>query len=419
MTLRRHPERTAWIVLSLSFAVFCLLVYLVPASLQWYVENAAANHSLTLAGSSTVYVQRPGRASLEANLTEIPVGSLIATETNAQATLTFLSSDKRETLASLSIYGDTQVSIARAESPRFSAWSTQPHRITLILTKGRLRVLSAGEGARAVEITVTSAPDATTRITAAGANASVESTFVGTTVTVREGQATVTARGQSLTLEKDQRAEVAQGAAPAGPLPVERNLIRDGEFQEPPGVTWRVDARPPADPNESPGEVQPVTIGGRRAMKFQRRGENWGQVGLEQDLNQDVRDFKSLRLLVDVFLSFQDLSNCGSQGTECPVMVKLRYLDTAGFEKEWLQGFYYKYDANPVFGYTFCAPCSPRYADHLRVEQNQWRTFESDNLLEAMRVAGSPAALLKSVSLYASGHTFDSSVAQVQLLASD
>lgn len=417
--MRRHPERTAWIVLGGAFAAFCLLAYLVPAGLKWAVETAAANHTLVLTGSNTVYVQRPGRASLEANLTDIPVGSLIATEADAQATLNFISPDGGETLASLSIYGDTQLTVTAADSPRFGTWSVRPHLIRLILTKGRLRVFSAGDVGRPVEITITSAPEATTQITVAGANASVESTFVGTTVAVREGWAMVTAQGQSLTLEKDQRAEVALGAAPAGPLPVERDLIRDGEFGEPPGVNWRVDARPPANPNESPGEVQPVIIGGRRAMKFQRLGQDWGQVGLEQDLNQDVRDFTSLRLVLDVFLSYQDLSNCGSQGTECPVIVKLRYLDPGGLEKEWLQGFYYKYDANPVFGYTFCAPCSPRYGDHLRVDQNQWRTYESDNLLAAARNAGASMARLKSISLYGSGHTFDSSVAQVQLLASD
>jgi hypothetical protein len=148
-------------------------------------------------------------------------------------------------------------------------------------------------------------------------------------------------------------------------------------------------------------------------------GSNWGQVGLVQELNQDVRDFTSLRLLLDVYLAYQDLKNCGSQGTECPVMAKIRYVDVNGGEREWLQGFYFDYDPNPVFGYTFCAPCSPRYSDHWRVQQNQWQTYESGNLLEILGAAEVPAALIKNISVYGSGHTFDSNVAQIQLLASD
>ncbi len=417
--MRRHPERTAWIVLTVAFTLFCLSAGLVPAGLRWFVTTAASNASITLTRSNTVYVQRPGRASLEANLTDIPIGSSVSTETNAQANLTFLSADKRETIAALTVYGDTQVVIERADSPRFAAWSPEPHRIILRLIKGRLRVFSAGEAGRAIQVQITSAPDTLTQVEVRGANASVDSSFVRTTVTVREGQARVSAQNQFLILDKDQRAEVALGQPPAGPLPVERDLIQDGEFREELGSVWRLDARPPADPVEEAGRVTPVTLGGRRAVNYQRLGRNWGQVGLTQDLNQDVRDFTSLRLQLDIYLAYQDLSNCGSQGTECPVMVKLKYVDNNGVEREWLQGFYYKYDDNPVFGYTFCAPCSPRYGDHLRVEQNQWRTFESDNLLEAMRAANAPAAVLKSIAVYGSGHTFDSNVAQVQLLASE
>lgn len=417
--MRRNPERTAWIVLAGAFVTFCLLLGLVPFGTRWLLDTATSSNVITLTRSNTVYVQRPGRASLEANLTDIPVGSSISTESNAQANLIFLSPDKRETLASLTIYGDTQVTVGRAESPRFAAWSSAPHRIELILTKGRLRVFSVADGGRTVAIQITSTSEAVTQIETSGANASVEASFVRTTVTVREGQALVAAQGQNLVLLKDQRAEVAAGATPVGPLPVERDLIQDGEFREPVGQLWQVDARPPADPAEEMGRVTPVTLDGRRAVNFQRLGQNWGQVGLVQDLNQDVRDFKSLRLQLDVYLSYQDLSNCGSQGTECPVMVKLKYVDAAGVEREWLQGFYYKYDANPVFGYTFCAPCSPRYGDHLRVEQNQWRTYESDNLLEALRAANAGAVVVKSIAIYGSGHTFDSNVAQVQLLASE
>lgn len=420
--MRHNPERTAWIVLWAAFLTFCLLVYLIPTGIQWVLQNTTTDQAITLATSGTVAVQRPGRASPEVNLTDIPVGSLISTQTNAQASLTFLSPDKRGAVASVQIYGDTQVFVERAESPRFGEWSSRPYRITLNITTGRIRVFSAGEASRDVRIEITSAPDAVTMIESLGANASVDATLVQTTVTVREGQASVAAQGQVLALTSDQRADVVANAPPRGPLPVERNLIRDGDFREKIGVAWQTDIRQPAIPTENPGLISPVTIGGRRAVNFLRLGTNWAQAGLVQNLNQDVRDFKLLKLQLDVYLAYQDVGNCGVQGTECPVMVKLRYEDFNRVEREWLQGFYYRADppsAGPLAGLTFCAPCSPRYGDHLQYQQNQWQTYESGNLLELFRANEQPAAVIKSISVYGSGHTFDSNVAQIQLLASD
>lgn len=416
--MRRNPERTAWAVLTAALLVFCLLLYLIPAGAGWLAQNAAVEQAITLARSNTVYVQRPGRTTLEANLTDVPVGSFISTEPNAEASLTF-TNRRGETIAALDIFGDSQLRVVRAESPRFEQWSTAPHRIELDLTKGRLRLFTVADGGRDLEIHILSAPGAATRVRERGANVSVEASFVQTTVTVREGRADVAALGQTLTLTPDQRAEVGLDSPPAGPLSVERDLIRDGDFAADLGAVWQKDIFKPVIAAESPGLVAKTTLAGRPAVNFSRLGGNWGQAGLIQEINADVRGFSSLRLQLDVFLAFQSLNNCGSQGTECPVMVKVKYVDVSGAEREWLQGFYYQFNADPNFGLTFCGPCSPRYADHLLVEQNQWKPYESGNLLELWRAAGVPATVVKSIALYASGHSFDSNVAQVQLLVSD
>jgi hypothetical protein len=388
---------------------------------QWALENTTSSQAITLVGSSGVTVQRPGRTAPELNLTDIPVGSLISTPTNAQASLTFLSSGSRESVASIDLYGETQIEIRRAESPRFGDFSTRANTLVLVLTRGRMRVLTTSGGSRAVHIEVVSPPEVTTLIAERGVNASVVADFVSTSVTVREGQAAVQAQGQWLTLSKDQRAAVGPGdATPNGPLPVERNLIRDGDFQEELGTHWQKDIKVPAIATEPEGLVQIDTATGRRSTKFTRVGQSWGQVGLVQQLNEDVRGFSSLRLQLDVYLTYQDVGNCGAYGTECPLMVQIVYDDVNRVEHEWLQGFYYKADPpnNPLSGLTYCATCSRRF-NHLQIAQNQWRTYESDDLLEAFREGSVPAAVIKRINLYASGHTFESSVAQIQLLASD
>jgi hypothetical protein len=273
---------------------------------------------------------------------------------------------------------------------------------------------------RAIRIEILSAPGIVTRLDAPGSNASVEAGPTASNITVRDGEASVTGNGQTITLIRDQRAESFEPGELNGPLPAERNLIVNGDFRDSLSTGWAADIRPPADAAESTGTVGVVASTGQRAVNFARAGNNWGQVGITQEINQDVRDFKSLRLHLAVLLLRQDLFNCGQQGTECPLMVRILYNDAAGSEREWLQGFYYNFNADPSFGPTTCAPCRPPRSDHQRVAQNQWTVYDSsENLLELFQQGGAAPVTIKSIALYASGHTFNSLVTEVQLLAAE
>ena len=154
-------------------------------------------------------------------------------------------------------------------------------------------------------------------------------------------------------------------------------------------------------------------------IHFYRQGIdlNWGKVGISQNINQDVRDFKTLRLQLDVLVTHQDLFNCGEQGSECPVMVKIVYLDTLGRQQTWLRGFYY--NASPTIGLTKCPQCDAVRSGHQPVPQNEWQTIETENLVDLLRDAQAPTATIKSITIYASGHAFDSAVTEVQLLGSE
>jgi hypothetical protein len=222
-----------------------------------------------------------------------------------------------------------------------------------------------------------------------------------------------------VTLAKDQRAQVVAAAAPVGPLPAERNLIVNGNFSTPLDGEWVIEARPPVDPAEEPGQVSLSVIGGRRTANFVRAGRNWGQVNLVQTLDRDVRGYSSLRLHMDLLIDNQDLRNCGIQGTECPLMAKINYVDIYGNSQEWVQGFFYNYDPNPDFGPTFCVTCAPRQWPHQQWPARQWKVYDSENLLDVWSEAGIPAAVIKSVTFLASGHTFNSFITDIQLLAAE
>jgi hypothetical protein len=413
--LSRNPERTAWTVLLGAFATFVLLLATVLFGGRWWLQNASVSQNINMAvtGNGTVLVTRPGRTAPEANLSNIPVGSEVRTEANAQASLTFMTADGKQVLASVRVFGATVLEVNQADSPRYPT-GVAPHRIDLQVNSGRLQATVGVDVPRQVQLKIESGPDATTVIDQPGGNVSIEAIDPTiTNVTVRDGLAIVSAHGAQVVLGKDQRAQVEPQTAPMGPLPAEQNLVKDGDFSVPFDSIWQVDQQR-VDPNEDPGTVQIETIDGRRTVHINRGGINWAHVGVTQDINRDVQGLTSLRLNLDIRIDNQDLHNCGQFGTECPLMVKITYLDVGGGLREWLQGFYLFYD--PKSGLSYCGTCAIQYK-HLELHFSEWQTYSSDDLLRIFASNGAPAATIKTLTIYGEGHTYESLFTDVQLLA--
>lgn len=379
----------------------------------YWLRHATTNLSVAPVYSGAVQVTRPGGTAPEVNPAAIPVESTIRTDPNVQASLTFAAPNGGSEVANIQIYGGSTVQIVEAASPRFRA-SLRPHHLVLHVTAGRVRAFVGVAADRPVVIEVQSDPGAVAVLEVPGTNAEVEVSPGESMVTVREGQASVSANGETVVVAKDQRSQVLPAAAPGTPVPAERNLIRNGDFGDELDAAWSRDIRPPQDPNESAGTVEPVINGGRRIIRFQRTGINFGQVGIVQNIERDVRGYSTLRLQMDVMIADQDLKNCGQVGSECPLMVRINYVDVYGKPQEWLQGFFYNYDPG-VLG-TICASC-PIQWQHQPWPKGQWQPYASPNLLEIFAAHGTPAATIQSITLYASGHTFTSFVTDVQLLA--
>jgi hypothetical protein len=419
MLLRRNPERTAWVVLWAAFIAFCFLLYFVPVGLGNWATTAQVNQVITINHGGTVFLQRPGFSVQEVPQGNIPVGATLYTIGNAQATLNFAEPGAQRSMATVVVYGDATIIVERAFSPRFAWWSSQPHEIRIRVDKGVVAATNNLEpGARAAHLQIDSVPNVLTTLEVAGSRVRVDATQQQMVVTVREGEATVIAQGETRTLTTDQRVEVSPGLPPSQPLSAERNIIRDGEFQQGEGVQWVRESRGLED---QAGTIAAGEFIGRQAVRFQRTSEDWGEIGLRQDLgNLDVRDFDSLVLQFDLLLRFQstNIYNCGDRGTECPLMVKVKYVDEFGSEREWLQGLYY--NNHPIFGKTFCLECPPpRSESHIQIDAGVWRPYQSENLLALFRAQNVAAAILKSVSVYGAGHSFESYITQVQALVSN
>lgn len=403
MSLKKNPARLAWMILSIAFAVFCVLVMSVPLGIRWYVINATQVHKTSLAAiGGTVGVREPGAdASMAVIATKDDVleRSIITTDAASQAFLEFFEH------STLHLYNETRVIIQKTRSPRFGL-SSKPGAIVLEVTGGRVRIGVAPSMESPLNFQVQT-PHAAVELEEDG-NYSVEVSSEEFHLTVRDGQAKVTAMGKMVELGQGERTTVPIGREPLDPLPAERDLIVNGDFKEPLTVGWEA-YHEQDNPEEVSGKAETLIVGDRQAVRFWRMGKaaGHGETGIVQDINKDVRDFTSLELHISVRLLDQSLSGCGYRSSECPVIVRLEYKDLYGNDNFWTHGFYFK---DPTEGSTIRDNCE-------KIPHYVWYPYESPNLMEEL--GDIKPALITSIRIYASGWDYQSMVSQVQLLAKE
>ncbi|HQA68852.1 MAG TPA: hypothetical protein PK801_11045, partial [Aggregatilineales bacterium] len=112
------------------------------------------------------------------------------------------------------------------------------------------------------------------------------------------------------------------------------------------------------------------------------------------------------------YVDEQSLSTCGQLGSECPMMMRMTYIDEQGVEREYIQGFYAYHDPSLDYPLT-CDSCR---AEHERISLQSWYTFRSGNLLTVLPAEQKPA-IIQQVRFYASGHAYRVYVSEIELLA--
>jgi hypothetical protein len=398
--MNQNRERLAWVILLVSFTLCVGLAVGVPLGARQFLLTATrAQPTLLQPQHGTPGLQRGGRGDLIAlrdPTWDVPAGSLLTTDSVAQALLTFYSpASASEVVATVQVYGNTRLRILSARSPRFGL-SSLPHRVALQVESGRVRITVFPTEERE-----TTAQLQTPHLTAVLTAGSYEARVYGslTEFITREGQAEVTSVGGLSVFLKDAQRTIAQaGSVPLEALPAARNLIVNGDFRQPLEVGWEtyfVEA----------GTVQTTTVAGRPAARFFRDGIGHAEVGIRQLLYYDVRDFTSLVLHLNIMVQGQSLPGCGSAGSECPIIVRIDYQDIYGEDRIWYHGFYSVPKAATDYLYW--------WSDQIPLQT--WTSYDSENLMQS----DAPPALIKSITIYASGHSFDALVTEVELLAQE
>ena len=404
--MRRNPQRLAWTVLLVSLFTCLVLAVAGPWAVSSFVNDSVDAAIMTLdVQQGTVLVSREGVAGpigVTTSLNNLAEASSIrATDENGQALLTIRSPRDNAILQTVSIYGNTDLDIREARAPRFQQ-STRPYQIDLKVNRGRVSTTVANGNGRPIETTLITL-QATTNLQEGSYSIDVNNDEMQ--VTVREGSANVSAQGSMQTLNTQQRTVVKLNSRPSGVLSPESNIVTNGNFRLSLD-DWEVSGEL-QNTNELSGTVTIDTVGGQRSAVFDRTGAFHAKTSIRQNINRDVRGFGSLRLHFVVRVLEQDVPVCGQLGSECPLMMQLDYKDEKGMPASFYQGFYAKTDPNGV-NPDFIVGAGSK---HRRIVSNVAYTYDSADLMETLQ----PQQII-AISFYASGHSYRSSIAEIELL---
>ncbi len=397
--MRENPERGAWVVLLSAFAVFCLLAVGIPLGARAYMQNAEDEQTAIVESLiGTVVVELPVGSGPQpltrGNSMTVPEGTLIYVDETSEAVVTFFDH------SFMRLFSGAAVRLERLRAPRFPS-SPLPTTVHLSLLAGRIRIGTALSATAPLEMLV-STLYGEAELAEDGSYAVEVGNDLAEIIAYR-GYADVSAQGQQVRVQPRERTQIAPGQAPELPVGVARNLIANGEFQEP-LAEWRIYNDQGTDGGEVDGVAELVVDEGRQAVRLVRTGAggNHCETILEQTVDAAIPDpATSLVVRATVKVRHQALSGGGYLASEYPLMIRITYRDVYDSEAEWVQGFYYQnINNNPTtFG--------------LQIPRDRWFLFESDNLLESLSI--SPYRIIR-VRVYASGWDYDSLISDINLI---
>jgi hypothetical protein len=408
--VRNNPERLAWSILLVASGLCGLLAVGGPLGVRAAVRAATTQQEVTLeVQRGTLRVALEGLGDpIAADHTrhEIPDETVVGTGEGQGRLVARKPGDAGPVVAWIQLYESTEVVLHRARSPLFEV-SDLPHEVVLEVTGGRVVVAVVDEDGRP------SAAEVRTPHGVATMGQGSYEVVVGeieTEIRVRRGWAEVfeklVAEGQRIVLREGTIAEV---------LPAVGNLVFNGGFSE--GLEGWTTHTSGQDALQPLPEIEVETVEGTQVVRFHSIAGNAAKAGITQVVDEYIGNETSLELRVDLLIESHTLPVCGTLGSECPVMVRLEYTDGQGVEREWQQGFYSVPNppGAPEPNPAFCITCSEPF-EHDQIPAATWHSFLSGNLIILLSQSNRPPINIRAVTIYASGHAFDTLVAEVELL---
>lgn len=412
--MRKTPQTIAWVVMTLSFLACISLAIGTPASLRWFVHNATQPLEVMLNPRDGIVTFQPGGRGAQEIIQEAvevsPKSRIELSSNDAEALLFFYPQQEPEApVSTLQVNGETALTFRAARTPLFER-SDLPNQISLQVDTSRRLQISVGADGR-VSVLQIATPQGTLELEEGNYTLAVDAER--TELVVSRGRAhvpdpmgnetVVLTDAQFVELTAEGRSEIQSSSS--------RDILRNGDFSRPLDPHWSSFTLRKQFPDQSDGQVTRIDEE-RDSVRLEREGVGHIEVGINQTVNQDVRGISALHVTALLRIEEQSIPLCGVAGTECPVMLRVTYLDGQGGRHEWLQGFY----ALIGSGYSDTCTLCEGSPQHIQVPAQSWYPYTSPNLLPLLRERDAEPATIVSVDLYASGHAFRSAVDDIAIL---
>ena len=403
----RSTRALAWIFLLGAFAVFVIVVLVLPSRIAAALSSITVNTNLQAEPiEGTVLLKAPNEVAWRQLRDQIPVmpGSRIGTDTASRAFLELFDG------STVYLYNDTEILIERSAR----GWlHDEIKQLELRLYRGR------------AVLGVASTEDESQRKFSLAANQGwlefVEGSYLvellpdqRTEVLVRRGEAYLFNGSDLANVGIGGRGGYIADLAPRGDLAPMSPLLNDPQLTTLATTSpWQpfviTEAGIDGQTTKSSFYVSPdgsSSLERDSAYRFRRIGSSdeqvnrHGEAGISQDVNRDIRDYSVLDMRARVRVNYQSLSGGGSAGTEYPIMIKIYYVDDAGQDQIWYHGFYHQNaDGFSVAGSSLV----PTY---------EWVTYDNPDLMHAIYPR---PVFIRRVEVLGSGWEFDSYVTEVSL----
>jgi hypothetical protein len=437
--LRVPPERVAWGVLLIAFAVFCMVCIGSTLWLHYFAFESSISLDTTLhVGRGTVGIVENNSAP-QAENAERSLGGQTVVQTDrldpwSQAVITFDDPKHRaDRLMLATLKSDTSVRVGRAVRPRFD-WSSRAFEINLSDLQGEIDIILNPVGDRDVQVSIFGISGDEVRLISAGQFTIFASETQMRIINIDGEVVLITQDGnQAYSIPREQRGVFDAETDQLINTPDLNNLLTNGELeiaQIPQSDRQRVIDLPPlgwectyGPPNNLPfaSYFQAQAPDGRDAFRlvresadtngFSRCGQTFGD-GL------DVSAYDHLSLQARFFVEYQSLNGCGQVATECPVMLSIEYKLAADSddELEWLHGVFTRPLAPQQEEQGWIQQCSSCLQPHVQIYEDTWYTYESGNLFDVIPDTRRPVIITK-VEFFAEGHEFDVYFDEIALYA--
>ena len=400
---RERPERAAWIVILLSFALFLVLVTGIPLAVRNLYHSAAAKQSLqfeTTLGTVLLYLPTSDQPIALTDRREgISEGSRLETGAATQGVLGLpVGGQSDELMGTILLYPNTSLEVVMSRRPYF-AGSNEPYTLRIRVQEGQVRLFTRSAFDRPVEVQIET-PQGEAQLEEG--NYAFFVNAESSEIVVKQGVATISQPGQEpVEIEPGLRSWIQADGTILPVVAAVHNLLQDSAFPRPLEEVW--ESYTP--PYVTAGTVQFIEKDGRHAARFYYKGPNQvhTEIGIRQVVNEDVHNYDSLVVKLDVNLDWQTLAGAGEQSSEFPLRVEITFTDIFGEERKWGHGFY-NMDPPPEY---------PLFGGE-QIPLFNWHNYESDNLMEELDAT--PPARIDSIKLYASGWNYLSFASDLELI---